>query len=1376
MPTHEYEGGTHAFSQAHLDSRLSTLAHYFTGGHNGDIPPRNGGGGGYNTYGGAATTTVGMGAPAYIYPLQPDTFGGPSSAARRYYPSVDVAAASRRHAAAAEAAARPPSAPPIVVAATSTAPLRVNIDAPADFWGAGQRVAGAGRHITTGAGAGDAAAAAATRMAPPAPVGARPVLLLHAEDQPTLDIQLGARRGAYPAATITRGRRSSRRADGDVDDDGYDLRDSGDTARPSALPSRPALLGRGGLVRGGRMDPVEALIHPISMTRPSANLARRVALARRTAGGGRKVSPAAFLVQLANAVDALREGKMPTNDQLNFVLARLEQALTRVLRETISDKNQGEELQQLIYHARLSSTSRSRLDERRKQQLPAPAAAAQDVLPQLASVAAAVVRSKGFRDLLESVNDLVQDIVRDVTRETKHTLKQTEGRRPPGPGPTDGSLATVTAAPPQPQPQPHPHRRPRRFLARRGPARRQLRGAGDDYNDGHAGRAGEDDCWPHDPASDGGGWGDVAPAATATTSTVIAPTTVTAAAAAEPGDLVAAYGVDTAAAEGGDDEDGLGGGGGGAEAGAAGPAGELVGPVVGASAPGLGSGSAVRARERRTAFGGLSSLSSSSSSSPSASAVAAGAADGGGGERRSRALPTTGSGVGRSGTGRGAAPISEILAVAAESRTLEPSELALKLSQTEVAETAGRTAWRSLKARLADAETRRGFEDRFIAIVRDVHRQEDRDARKALLTLLDFVADWSEDVAGRPAKRGGRLADTNMKMSIMAAKILAERFMSNTALDPLFEKLTHLRTTISGNPRLRSLASDIEHFLRRCITDSRYAVRHPEDLRQDLREVIDRFANELATSVEDGGELLTTDKVGRPRDWRRAVAAVATDEEARGTFASRLRNRVPTEALVVQEELGDIWKELQRLLDGIRRDKSIPNLMKALGEAWKAMFLDDSGTPTVKTTLWTDLMNVYLPVICEQIELLPVPRVEYIDKDWHFVFEYIVLLLDNILPNLMEVKVANSIIVGLREEIGSAMLHTFTFNFYQIQLDVRDIPYYIAKKSGFPKFADSGYASLLIGGRGITLSVNVDIDFASDERTIIPNNVAVDIDNLDINIAGSKSESVLKVIKTNITTILRRELSNLIGQQVLSTLETIDRRLTDVKPAMRALSQYASDAAKWVPNTAGHLRRQATSYMTAILPRAAAEAGKTAGGAGGGFGRQKIGKAVRGAAGALADTARGAKSAVDEDRPAMEGAGAAAGRLMEGTLGGGDEAGDDQDDYDGEEGEGNEGYSFDEEAEDEHEEWMGKGYDEKPGEVRRRGGYFRAPTAAKKGAAGAKWAVPRRKRSAELRTAAQTQVRALAKEVAVEEEEAVRRGGYGRRETTGRWAGFVPTL
>jgi hypothetical protein len=99
-------------------------------------------------------------------------------------------------------------------------------------------------------------------------------------------------------------------------------------------------------------------------------------------------------------------------------------------------------------------------------------------------------------------------------------------------------------------------------------------------------------------------------------------------------------------------------------------------------------------------------------------------------------------------------------------------------------------------------------------------------------------------------------------------------------------------------------------------------------------------------------------------------------------------------------------------------------------------------------------------------------RVEYTDNAIDLVVENLTLSRRNIFPDVVSIEVHNSSDFHpiLRPAITDEHHHEFTLTFGgQMQADMRDVTFYIRKKTGI-KMTDSGLADVAVGGEGLTAS------------------------------------------------------------------------------------------------------------------------------------------------------------------------------------------------------------------------------------------------------------------------------------------------------------------
>ncbi|KAI8847603.1 hypothetical protein BC829DRAFT_476181 [Chytridium lagenaria] len=372
--------------------------------------------------------------------------------------------------------------------------------------------------------------------------------------------------------------------------------------------------------------------------------------------------------------------------------------------------------------------------------------------------------------------------------------------------------------------------------------------------------------------------------------------------------------------------------------------------------------------------------------------------------------------------------------------------------------------------------------DQFVKIMRRLQQPEMMETRDAISGLISMVSGFD---------RRAVPWDPHMDVAMRELQLIVSRFAKNRPVEPLLAAAKSLSSKLSENEELRMLWNDAYELLSRCIApDKRFVMS---------------------------------------RDIHRRTR----------TLAHRIRKHV------VQEGFGPYETDLKTILrevDGLVKDLTSDTLSKRLGEdvirMKNALFFDSAGRPTFKTPLVMDITHVIIPMLWEDLKYIPIPRVEHRSRDWHIVVENIILTTENIVPNLMELKVKNSFLIGLRPEVGTAMDHSFTLNFFQIQADEKD---------WLPADDGLGFANLKIGGEGITVKTKIGLDFESSRTTIFPQKVVVSVENLDLQIVYSRNDALYRMMHTAIVAILRRELAALVGKQVLQTIAIVDEKITPMK-------------------------------------------------------------------------------------------------------------------------------------------------------------------------------------------------------------------------------------
>ncbi|OCB90174.1 hypothetical protein A7U60_g2636 [Sanghuangporus baumii] len=260
---------------------------------------------------------------------------------------------------------------------------------------------------------------------------------------------------------------------------------------------------------------------------------------------------------------------------------------------------------------------------------------------------------------------------------------------------------------------------------------------------------------------------------------------------------------------------------------------------------------------------------------------------------------------------------------------------------------------------------------------------------------------------------------------------------------------------------------------------------------------------------------------------------------------------------------------LDGLLDAIQtwfRGWSEDPFNKRLGEdatkLTKDLLFNSEGGLAFKSHLLTDIRKVILPALIEKIGYIPIPRVEFVNKNIDVVIENLTLQGRNFLPKIFEINVQNYVKFSPYKEIGDEHHHEFTLTLSQIQADIRDVAFYFRSKKGL-SMNDTGLADVLLGGKGITIKARLSSNTMERENghLFTVKNVKVSVDTLKFAVRDSKHDFLYRIVSKIGTGIIKRAVSKAISDAVRTGLESADIKLVDIRSRM-ADADESEDSSK----------------------------------------------------------------------------------------------------------------------------------------------------------------------------------------------------------------------
>ncbi|KAI7531238.1 hypothetical protein KC317_g19844, partial [Hortaea werneckii] len=373
-----------------------------------------------------------------------------------------------------------------------------------------------------------------------------------------------------------------------------------------------------------------------------------------------------------------------------------------------------------------------------------------------------------------------------------------------------------------------------------------------------------------------------------------------------------------------------------------------------------------------------------------------------------------------------------------------------------------------------------------------VEIQGHQDYSKAIDTLLRLAEEYTghtKNVAGQGqgAVKGAHDQDT-LKSAETDLITLLERFANSTSFDDLKEAVNQIYRDADNDPELKDWFKDMNQYIRKCLQEQGYVLEEASDER-----------------------------------WHKLYD--------QGNFLLRERYRNHTNR---------VFDEVKFLAGQFDEDAQNKAFAESMNKLFKDLGNDQDGKPQFKPHLLKDLTEVILPGFFENIRYVPIPRIEYSDKMVDAVIENLVIEGDNLAPNMFEFGSDNYWRWG-RKSIQNKNKNKVMLSVSGVQMDLRDVAFYIKRKEGFPSITDKGLMDVFLGGTGLSFKVAMETaDKGDKEHFFKINNVTVDIQNMSLKLKQSNHKLLFALFKPMLMKVMRPVIQKVAEKQIRENVQKLD--------------------------------------------------------------------------------------------------------------------------------------------------------------------------------------------------------------------------------------------
>jgi len=398
-----------------------------------------------------------------------------------------------------------------------------------------------------------------------------------------------------------------------------------------------------------------------------------------------------------------------------------------------------------------------------------------------------------------------------------------------------------------------------------------------------------------------------------------------------------------------------------------------------------------------------------------------------------------------------------------------------------------------------------------------------------LLSLAERYAGHGKDVAvqSKGTVKGAH-TDSALQLAEADLKTLLERFANGTSFDDLVDAINQIYRDADQDPQLKNWFKHLDSYVRRLLKEQGY--------------ILEDSSNE---------------------EWNRIY------EEGHDLLRGRYRGHT--------DRIADEFKFLGEQFDADPQNNAFAN---SLTKLFNDLGHDESGNVAFKPHLLTDLSEVILPGIFEHVRYIPIPRIEYSDPMVDAVVENLVIEGDNLAPNVMEFGSDNYWRWG-RKQISSKNKNKVMLSVSGIQMDLRDVSYYVKRKQGFPSVTDKGVMDVFMGGTGFSFKVELETADKDDKIHYFKiNKVSTDIKNLQIKLKQSNHKLLFALFKPLLLKVMRPVIQRVLEKQIKDSVNQLDGLMYEIK----AEADRAKEEALQNPDPE-HLQNMYQRYASAAQKR-----------------------------------------------------------------------------------------------------------------------------------------------------------------------------------------------
>lgn len=258
----------------------------------------------------------------------------------------------------------------------------------------------------------------------------------------------------------------------------------------------------------------------------------------------------------------------------------------------------------------------------------------------------------------------------------------------------------------------------------------------------------------------------------------------------------------------------------------------------------------------------------------------------------------------------------------------------------------------------------------------------------------------------------------------------------------------------------------------------------------------------------------------------------------------------------LREDVDKFFEQAQKTFYSVTKDEDVAKLIKTTTQIFYILSPKHHYT---NNALIQDAINVFVPLLVQAIQYIPIPRLEVSTPEVDLLLENLIIepgkTINNtsFLPFRFRVETYNDFeIWKARFRTASKVDSKLTIKIDGLSLRAEEIGFLMRAHRGLLRFADEGIASFELDERGI--DIHLDVEIAKDrlEQIISLTAVRVHIHKLSYTLRKSKFSLFSWLLKPLLRPIIRKVMERQLATGIADAIHAANRELLFARERLRA--------------------------------------------------------------------------------------------------------------------------------------------------------------------------------------------------------------------------------